>query len=74
MWHWLLYYLIVCQLESAATSLCGQARGCPLRGIHATPDLAAHMRRFTDNGWARTEAESMSTVYRTCLDPAEKRR
>jgi hypothetical protein len=51
-----------------------QVRGCPLRGIQATPDLAAHMQRFTGNGWQRAEARDMSAVYRGCLDPGEKRR
>ena len=51
-----------------------QARGCPLKGIRATPDLAAHMRRFTGNGWQRAAARDMSAIYRACLDPAEKRR
>ena len=51
-----------------------QARGCPLRGIWATPDLAAHMQRFTCNGWQRAEARDMSAIHRGCLDPGEKRR
>lgn len=51
-----------------------QARGCPLKGIAVTSDLAAHIRRFTGNGWQRADAKDMSTIYRLHLDPAEKKR
>lgn len=51
-----------------------QARGCPLKGISVTSNLAAHIRRFTDNGWQRADAKDMSTIYKLHLDPAEKRR
>ncbi|BDA43511.1 tRNA wybutosine-synthesizing protein 4 [Coccomyxa sp. Obi] len=51
-----------------------ECRGCPLRGIQATPDLGAHQRRFLNNGWQRADAKDMSTIYRAYLDPAEKRR
>ena len=51
-----------------------QARGCPLKGIAVTSDIAAHIRRFTDNGWQEADAKDMSTIYKFHLDPAEKRR
>ncbi|CAL5221350.1 g3526 [Coccomyxa viridis] len=51
-----------------------EARGCPLKGIAVTSDLAAHIRRFTGNGWQRADAKDMSTIYRLHLDPAEKKR
>lgn len=51
-----------------------QCRGCPLRGLQATPDLKAHQDRFLSNGWQRADAKDMTTIYRAYLDPAEKRR
>jgi hypothetical protein len=51
-----------------------QARGCPLKGISVTRDLASHIRRFTDNAWQRADAKDMSTIYKHHLDPVEKRR
>ena len=51
-----------------------QARGCPLIGIAATPDLEAHKRRFLDNGWSRADARDMLSVYRHHIDPADRRR
>lgn len=49
-------------------------RGCPLKGIHATPDLQAQQRRFKEGGWDRGEALGMDTVYKECLDEEERRR
>ncbi|EIE22490.1 leucine carboxyl methyltransferase family protein [Coccomyxa subellipsoidea C-169] len=51
-----------------------ESRGCPLRGLQATPDLKAHQDRFLNNGWQRADAKDMTTIYRAYLDPAEKRR
>lgn len=51
-----------------------QGRGCPLRGLPATPDLQSQCRRFTDNGWKHADARDMATVYRTHLDPADRLR
>ncbi|KAK9914942.1 hypothetical protein WJX75_002652 [Coccomyxa subellipsoidea] len=51
-----------------------ECRGCPLRGLQATPDLKAHQDRFLSNGWQRADAKDMTTIYRAYLDPAEKRR
>ncbi len=57
-----------------AASSSWQARGCPLVGLTATPDLEAHRRRFLDNGWTRADARDMLTVYRHHIDPADRRR
>ena len=51
-----------------------QARGCPLVGLAATPDLEAHRRRFLDNGWSRADARDMLAVYRQHIDPDDRRR
>ena len=51
-----------------------QARGCPLIGLPATPDLASHVRRFTDNGWERADAKDMYDVYNAYIDPQDRRR
>ena len=51
-----------------------QSRGCPLQGLHATPTLEAHQRRFTSNGWTRASAVDLDTVYRLHIDPVDKRR
>ena len=51
-----------------------QARGCPLIGLPATPDLAAHVKRFTDNGWERADAKDMYTIYNRYIDAQDRRR
>jgi len=51
-----------------------QSRGCPLKGLAGTPDLAAHRQRFTANGWQRAEALDMDTIHRCHLDPLERHR
>lgn len=51
-----------------------QSRGCPLRGLPATPTLEAHKQRFVSNGWEKAEALDLDTIYKDYLDPAEKRR
>lgn len=63
-----------CQVHVYNVSLTWQGRGCPLRGLHATPDLQSQCRRFTDNGWARADARDMATVYRCHMDPADRQR
>ena len=40
-----------------------ESRGCPIRGVSATPTLQAHMGRFTGNGWGRAAALDMDTIY-----------
>lgn len=57
-------------------SACGraQSRGCPLKGLRGTPDLKAHRRRFTANGWQRAEALDMDTVHRCHIDPVDRQR
>jgi tRNA wybutosine-synthesizing protein 4 len=51
-----------------------EARGCPLKGLHATPDLKSHRQRFLSNGWQWAEAEDMDTIYKYHLDPVDKGR
>lgn len=51
-----------------------EARGCPLLGLTATATLAAHAARLTSNCWQRGEARSMGDVYRSCLEPRDRRR
>eukprot|EP00891_Asterochloris_glomerata_P002981 jgi/Astpho2/2981/fgenesh1_pm.00051_%23_4_t len=51
-----------------------ESRGCPLRGIRGTKDLAAQKQRFLDNGWQRAEALDMHTVYGRHVDPLQRRR
>ena len=55
---------------------CGalQRRGCPLRGLHATPSLQAHEHRFIHNCWSQAHATDLDTIYRQHIDPADKRR
>jgi tRNA wybutosine-synthesizing protein 4 len=43
------------------TNLMG--RGCPLRGVHATPTPEAHCMRMRDNGWATATCHDMDTIY-----------
>ena len=51
-----------------------QARGCPLVGLPATPDLAAHVRRFTGAGWERADAKDMYAIYNGYIDPKDRSR
>ena len=51
-----------------------QARGCPLVGLSATPDLAAHVRRFTGAGWERADAKDMYAIYNSYIDPRDRSR
>ncbi len=51
-----------------------QERGCPLHGIHGTPDLAAHEHRFLQNGWTTACARDMNAVYNKHIDPSDRRR
>lgn len=51
-----------------------ECRGCPLKGLHATPTLEAHKARFLNNHWQRAMAADMDTIYQQHLDPADKRR
>lgn len=51
-----------------------QCRGCPLRGLHATPSLDAHEQRLTSNNWSRARAVDLNTIYQQHIHPAEKRR
>ena len=59
---------VVCCASSA------QSRGCPLKGLHDTPDLEAQKQRFLGAGWDRADAFSMDDIYRRFLDKAELRR
>lgn len=49
-------------------------RGCPLRGIEATPDLETQMQRFLSNNWSRAIAQDMATIHSCHIDPAERLR
>ena len=51
-----------------------QSRGCPLRGLPATPTLEAHKQRYLTNSWEKADALDLDTIYKDYLDPAEKRR
>ncbi|MEW5297761.1 MAG: hypothetical protein WDW36_000945 [Sanguina aurantia] len=51
-----------------------ESRGCPLRGLAATPTLAAHQQRFTSNGWQRATSLDLDTLYSSYLDPKDKAR
>jgi len=51
-----------------------ESRGCPLKGIEATPTLEAHRQRFLRAGWGRAESLSMDAIYRDFLDKADLRR
>ena len=51
-----------------------QSRGCPLLGIHGTPDLEAHEQRFLQNGWHTACARDMNAVYTKHIDPADRQR
>lgn len=51
-----------------------ESRGCPLRGISATPTLDAHKQRMTVNGWRHADAWDMHSLYCSYLDPADKAR
>lgn len=47
-------------------------RGCPLRGIVATPDLESQKNRFLKGGWSRAVAHDMATIYQCHIDPEER--
>eukprot|EP00198_Chlamydomonas_reinhardtii_P002909 XP_001692245.1 predicted protein [Chlamydomonas reinhardtii] len=49
-------------------------RGCPLKGLPATPTLQAHCDRLTAGGWAAADARSMDSLYRTFLPHEERQR
>lgn len=51
-----------------------QSRGCPLKGLPATPTLEAHQQRFLTNGWEEASALDLDTIYKDHLDPLDKRR
>lgn len=51
-----------------------ECRGCPLLGLHDTPNLEAKKSRFTHLGWQRSEALDMDTVYNQHIDPQDRRR
>ncbi|KAJ7514172.1 hypothetical protein O6H91_23G031400 [Diphasiastrum complanatum] len=51
-----------------------ESRGCPLLGIHDTPSLEAKRERFTKNGWPRAVALNMDEIYRSEIDPIDRRR
>lgn len=51
-----------------------QSRGCPLLGIHGTPDLEAHEQRFLQSGWHTACARDMNAVYNKHIDPADRQR
>ncbi|GLC52824.1 hypothetical protein PLESTB_000672500 [Pleodorina starrii] len=51
-----------------------EMRGCPLKGLPATPTLAAHCARLRDAGWGWADARDMDSLYRTFLDPRDKAR
>ena len=40
-----------------------EARGCPLLGIHAYPDLPAQEARYTLHGWQKSKAIDMNSVF-----------
>ena len=61
-------------ISALRAAVCLQSRGCPLRGIRGTKDLAAQKQRFLDNGWQRAEALDMHTVYGRHVDAQQKRR
>ncbi|GLI70953.1 hypothetical protein VaNZ11_016052 [Volvox africanus] len=49
-----------------------EMRGCPLKGLPATPTLTAHCARLTDGGWNWAEARDMDHLYRTFLNAKDK--
>ncbi|EGD82062.1 hypothetical protein PTSG_02743 [Salpingoeca rosetta] len=49
-----------------------KARGCELPGIHASPTVAAHSRRFEDSGYEHATAVDLNHAYQ--LIPADERR
>jgi len=51
-----------------------ESRGCPLRGLPATPTLDAHCRRLVDNGWGSAKSYDMDHLYKHALDPADRAR
>ena len=52
-----------------------EARGAPLHGVRATPTLEAHKERLARCGFSsRQFAADLNEVYRSHLDPADRRR
>lgn len=51
-----------------------ESRGCPLKGLPATPTLDAHCDRFVAGGWQRSAALDMDRIYLHWLDAADKTR
>ena len=60
--------------DSAESIQCFQRRGCPLIGIHGSPDLQAQRARFTEHHWQRAWSVDMDTVYAKHIDPQDKQR
>ncbi|GFR41708.1 hypothetical protein Agub_g2458 [Astrephomene gubernaculifera] len=51
-----------------------ELRGCPLRGLHATPTLQSHCQRLLRNGWGWADARDMDELYRRFLAAGERAR
>eukprot|EP01025_Chloroclados_australasicus_P045242 TRINITY_DN4939_c0_g1_i5.p2 TRINITY_DN4939_c0_g1~~TRINITY_DN4939_c0_g1_i5.p2 ORF type:complete len:332 (-),score=32.89 TRINITY_DN4939_c0_g1_i5:253-1248(-) len=51
-----------------------EQRGCPLRGLKATPTTQAHIERLIDNGWQRGFCKDMDRIYREVLDKNDRKR
>ncbi|KXZ50455.1 hypothetical protein GPECTOR_16g629 [Gonium pectorale] len=51
-----------------------EMRGCPLKGLPATPTLEAHRARLTGAGWSWADARDMDELYRTFVDVADRAR
>ena len=71
---WLEADLSALRISALRAAVCLQSRGCPLRGIWGTKDLAAQKQRFLDNGWQRAKALDMHTVYGRHVDALQRRR
>eukprot|EP01023_Acetabularia_acetabulum_P013416 TRINITY_DN16453_c0_g1_i2.p1 TRINITY_DN16453_c0_g1~~TRINITY_DN16453_c0_g1_i2.p1 ORF type:complete len:193 (-),score=21.85 TRINITY_DN16453_c0_g1_i2:53-631(-) len=49
-----------------------EQRGCPLRGLKATPTIQAHIQRLTDNNWRNAFCKDMDSIYREIIERVER--